>query len=288
MDLVQYQTDRPEERPASRSAALSIESLLEPDAFTLIASLPLDAPAQELLAAAETAHAWGARLLRGRAPDGGPATDGAAMTQLMALAACGRATGLACIAEVRTREQAEQASSLVEMLQVGTDDPALLAAARSGLPVLLERGPAATVTEWLEAADELTASGTQVALSAPAVASPDRPDEPGVDLAAVPTVRERSGLPVVVDPSTLPPDGPGSTATVVALTRAAAAVGADGVVIQALPSRAAANGHNGSGNAEVTSLDPTQRMSLTTDLEALAAMSGRRLAARRIRYVGRS
>lgn len=279
MDLVQYQADRAlgGRAPTSGVGVAARTALLEPGDFTLIASLPLDAPPEELTAVAEAARSAGARLLLGRAAARTGAHAGDPLAALRALAECGRATGLACVAEVVTPEQADRAVELVEMLQVGTGDPDVLAAAaRSGLPVLLARGPGATVDEWLAAADRLAASGGPVTLSAPATGPDDPPEAPGVDLAAVPVVRERSGLPVVVDPSAILSAAVGSTATVVALTRAAAAVGADGVVVQTAGTAATAAGL---GAAELTSL--------VTDLQALAALSGRRMATRRIRYVGR-
>jgi 3-deoxy-7-phosphoheptulonate synthase len=254
------------------------KATIGPDAFCLIAAVPLGAPAERAVEAAGAARAAGAQLLLGRVRRHGRAAAAAA---LALLAECQDATGLPGVVEVPQADLAGAAAASADMLLVrggGIDEPGLLdAGGGSGLPCLLERTPGAGVGSGLAAAAALDAAGARgVGLCAPAAGSspPSWPPAGGLDLSAVPVLRERSGLPVVVDPSALR----ASAATVAALARAAAAVGADGLVIDA--PRSAAD----LADAR-TALDGTDLASLISDVHAVAAVTGRRPTPSRIRYV---
>jgi 3-deoxy-7-phosphoheptulonate synthase len=214
--------------------------------FTLIARSPAALDAERLLEAARLAREARAGLL-----DVGRAWEALGD---VALEACQRASGLGMVCAVGEPGDVAAVAPLAAMLRVpatvleGSLLPRALGAA--GLPVLLERGPRAGVQAWLRAADRIEQEGN------PDVVLCD----PGDDLATVPSRRAAGGRPLVVDASY----GQQGHRDAAALARAAAAVGADGVTI----------GVDGT-------LD-----GLSSELDAVAAAVGRRMAGRRIRYVG--
>jgi 3-deoxy-7-phosphoheptulonate synthase len=228
--------------------------------FTLIARAPgvgADAGGAgvgELLEAARLARQARAGLLDvGRAWE----TLGAE-----AIEACRRGSGLTPICAVSEPGDLGGATEVAGMLRVPASALAgsLLARAlgRAGLPVLLVRDQGASVQAWLRAAERLEQEGNpEVVLC-----------DPGADLAAVPSLRAAGRRPLVVDAGDpagrAPADGSGAMGgSAAALARAAAAVGADGVSI------AVDDGLDG----------------LSSELDAVAAAVGRRMAGRRIRYV---
>ena len=180
-----------------------------------------------------------------------------------AVEACQRGSGLTLICAVSEPGDLASAAEVAGMLRVPASALAgsLLARAlgRAGLPVLLVRDQDANVQAWLHAAERLDQEGNpEVVLC-----------DPGADLAAVPSLRAAGGRPLVVDAGDptdrAPADGSGAMGgSAAALARAAAAVGADGVSI------AVDGGLDG----------------LSSELDAVAAAVGRRMAGRRIRYVG--
>jgi len=124
----------------------------------------------------------------------------------------------------------------VDMLQIGArnmQNYALLhAVGTSGKPCLLKRGLAATVTEWLQAADYLLAAGgDHVVLCERGIRTFETSTRFTLDLSAVGVVKRNSHLPVIVDPS----HAAGHYALVPTLARAAVAAGADGLMIEVHP-----------------------------------------------------
>jgi 3-deoxy-7-phosphoheptulonate synthase len=243
-----------------------------PDSFALIATIPLGLPAEVAVEAAGAARTAGARLILGRLRRH---DRGDAERALGILAECKLATRLPAVVDVTTPELAVTAAGSADMLLLrggGIADPEVLGSAgRTGLPCLLERTPGAGIDSWLRAATTLAQAGAAgVVLCAPA--SGAEPPAGGLDLSSVPVLRERSGLPVVVDPSPLR----AQAAAMAALARAAAAVGADGVVVEAPLPDSAVGGHR---------LDGTDLASLISEIHAVAAVTGRRPTPGRIRYV---
>jgi 3-deoxy-7-phosphoheptulonate synthase len=103
---------------------------------------------------------------------------------------------------------------------------------RSGHPVLLKRGRDATVADWLLAAEHVLAKGNgNIVLCERGIRGFDPTTRNTLDLAAIPAVKARSHLPVIVDPS----HGTGRAAFVPAMARAACAAGADGVMVEVHP-----------------------------------------------------
>jgi 3-deoxy-7-phosphoheptulonate synthase len=103
---------------------------------------------------------------------------------------------------------------------------------RVGRPVLLKRGPSATIDEWLMSAEYVMASGTSdVILCERGIRTFETSTRNTLDLSAVPVVKKKSHLPVVVDPS----HGTGIRGKVTPMARAAVAAGADGLMIEIHP-----------------------------------------------------
>ena len=127
-------------------------------------------------------------------------------------------------------------SRYADMLQIGSRNmqnyPLLRAVGRSGLPVLLKRGLAATIEEWLLAAEYILAEGNdQVVLCERGVRGFDTTLRNQLDLSAVPLLRELTHLPVIVDPS----HATGKRSLILPVSLAAVAAGADGLIIEVHP-----------------------------------------------------
>jgi 3-deoxy-7-phosphoheptulonate synthase len=152
---------------------------------------------------------------------------------LAMLAAARGATGLPVVTEVLDPRDAELAAEVADVLQVGARNMSnavlLRELARTGRPVLLKRGFGATVGELLDAADYVLAEGNEDVLL---VERGIRTFEPSsrftLDLTAIPVLRERTHLPIVVDPS----HAAGVARWVPQLALAAAAAGADGIMVE--------------------------------------------------------
>lgn len=191
---------------------------------------------ETLLGIAHAVRGAGADLLRGGAykPRTSPYSfRGLGREGLELLQEASQATGLPTVSEVTDPRQVEEAVGLVDMLQVGTRNMSnfdlLVEVGRSGHPVLLKRGQAATIAEWLLAAEYILAQGNpHVVLCERGVRGFDPSTRNLLDLSAVPVLRSRTHLPVLVDPS----HATGHAALVPAMARAACAAGADGVMVE--------------------------------------------------------
>jgi 3-deoxy-7-phosphoheptulonate synthase len=189
-----------------------------------------------LLEIAEAVRAAGARMLRGGAfkPRTSPYNfQGLGEEGLKALREASDRTGLPVVTEVLDTRDVPLVSRYADMLQVGTRNmqnfSLLSELGRQPKPVLLKRGMAATLGEFLAAAEYVLAGGNrQVVLCERGVRGPGDETRNVLDLAAVPALRTMTHLPVVVDPS----HATGRAALVRPLARAAAAAGADGVMVE--------------------------------------------------------
>ena len=194
---------------------------------------------EQLLATAAAAAAAGAAMLRGGAykPRTSPYDfQGLGRDGLRLLREASEASGLPVVTEVMSPEEVELVADHADMLQVGARNmqnfPLLRRLARCSRPVLLKRGVSATLAEWLLAAEYLLAGGnSQVALCERGIRTFDSEMRNTLDIAAVARVRELSHLPVLVDPS----HATGRRSLVPAVSRAALAVGADGLLIEVHP-----------------------------------------------------
>ncbi len=178
--------------------------------------------------------------------------------------------GLAMVSEVLDRADLPLVSSYADVLQVGSRNmqnfPLLKALGKVSRPVILKRGLAATREEFLLAAEYILEAGNpQVVLCERGVRSFDPSLRHSLDLGSVVLLKEMTHLPVLVDPS----HASGDRRLVVPLARAAAAVGADGLLVEVhpRPQRALSDGPQ--------ALLPGDLLSLAQDLEVLAPVAGR-------------
>jgi 3-deoxy-7-phosphoheptulonate synthase len=186
----------------------------------------------------------GATLMRGGAfkPRSSPyAFQGLGVEGLKLLAEAREETGLPVVSEITDPADVEVFDRYVDMLQVGARNMAnfvlLKACGQSRKPILLKRGISATVDEWLMAAEYILSSGNpNVVLCERGIRTFETATRNTLDLSAVPVVRERTHLPVVVDPS----HGTGHRPLVRPLAVAGAAVGADGIIVEVHPDPPAA------------------------------------------------
>lgn len=182
------------------------------------------------------------------------------------------ATGLNVICEVTSAHAIEAAVKYVDMLQIGARNmqtfELLKEAGKSGIPVLLKRGLSATIDEWLNAAEYIISEGNpNIVLCERGIRTYETSTRNTLDISAVPVIRAKSHLPVIVDPS----HATGVRAYVEPLAKAAVAVGADGLMIEVhpCPSCALSDGPQ--------SLTFDQFQTLMDDLKPFARLVGRKL-----------
>jgi 3-deoxy-7-phosphoheptulonate synthase len=210
-----------------------------PDTFTLIAGPCAVETPQQTLEAAQMAQAAGATLLRGGAykPRTSPyAFQGLGEVGLKILADVRAETGLPIVTEVVDANDVGLVAEYADMLQVGTRNMAnfalLQAVGACGKPVMLKRGMTATIEEWLMAAEYIAQRGNlDIVLCERGIRTYETSTRNTLDISAVPVAHSLSHLPIVVDPS----HSGGRRDLVVPLSRAAIAVGADGVIVDVHP-----------------------------------------------------
>ncbi len=215
-----------------------------PGHLTVIAGPCTVETAEQTLAAARMAQAAGASVLRGGAfkPRTSPyAFQGLGEAGLRILADVRAETGLPVVTEVIDPASVDLVSSYADMLQVGTrsmQNFALLQAVGSAnKPVLLKRGMNATIEEWLMAAEYIAQRGNlDIVLCERGIRTFETATRNTLDISAVPVAQRLSHLPVIIDPS----HSGGRRDLVLPLSRAAVAVGADGIIVDVHPHPAAA------------------------------------------------
>jgi 3-deoxy-7-phosphoheptulonate synthase len=210
-----------------------------PGTMTLIAGPCAVETPEQTLEAAQMAQAAGATLLRGGAfkPRTSPyAFQGLGEKGLRILADVRAETGMPIVTEVVDAHDVGLVSSYADMLQVGTRNmqnfALLQAVGGAGKPVMLKRGFNATIEEWLMAAEYIAQRGNlDIVLCERGIRTFEKATRNTLDISAVPVAQRLSHLPVIVDPS----HSGGHRELVLPLTRAAIAVGADGVIIDVHP-----------------------------------------------------
>jgi 3-deoxy-7-phosphoheptulonate synthase len=217
----------------------------------------------------------GAVLLRGGAykPRTSPyAFQGLGMKGLEYMKAAGEEQGMPIVTEVVSPELAAQMNDLTDMFQIGARNmqnfELLKKVGSLGKPVLLKRGPSATIEEWLLSAEYLLASGTKdVVLCERGIRTFETYTRNTLDISAIPVVKGLSHLPVIVDPS----HAVGIRAKVAPAALAAIAAGADGLTVEVhpRPDEALSDGPQ--------SLIPDQFEKLMRDIEAMAPVVGKEL-----------
>jgi 3-deoxy-7-phosphoheptulonate synthase len=232
------------EHHANRSVITVGGVPIGPDSFTLIAGPCTVETPEQTLTSARMAQAAGASLLRGGAfkPRSSPyAFQGLGEAGLRILADVRAETGMPVVTEVIDPASVDLVSSYADMLQVGTrsmQNFALLQAVGSATkPVLLKRGMNATIEEWLMAAEYIAQRGNlDIVLCERGIRTFETATRNTLDISAVPVAQRLSHLPVIIDPS----HSGGRRDLVLPLSRAAIAVGADGIIVDVHPQPATA------------------------------------------------
>jgi 3-deoxy-7-phosphoheptulonate synthase len=194
---------------------------------------------EQIMQVAAQVKAAGATALRGGAfkPRTSPyAFQGMKEAGLELLAAAREATGLAVVTEVMTPHHVELVCRYADVLQIGARNMQnyhlLQAVGETRKPVLLKRGPSATMEEFLLAAEYILDQGNQqVMLCERGIRTFETHTRFTLPLATVPYLREKTHLPIVVDPS----HGTGIASLVPAMSAASVAAGADGLIIEVHP-----------------------------------------------------
>jgi 3-deoxy-7-phosphoheptulonate synthase len=191
---------------------------------------------EQLAETAVSVRKYGAKILRGGAfkPRSSPYSfQGLGEEGLKMLRQISKETGLPVVTEVMDTRQIDVVSKYADMLQVGSRNmhnyPLLREVGMTRKPVLLKRGMMATIDEFLLAAEYILSQGNdQVVLCERGIRTFETSTRNTLDLSAVPMLKSRSKLPVIVDPS----HGTGLRWMVPAMARAAVAVGADGLIME--------------------------------------------------------
>lgn len=230
---------------------------------------------EQLLTTARAIKKAGAQILRGGAykPRTSPyAFQGLEEEGLKFMKTAREETGLPVICEVTSLNAIEAAVKYVDMLQIGARNMQnfylLKEAGKTGLPVLLKRGLSATIDEWLNASEYIIAEGNpNVVLCERGIRTFETATRNTLDISAVPVIKERSHLPIIVDPS----HATGVRAYVKPLSMAAVAAGSDGLMIETHPNPPSALSDG------PQSLTFGQFDELVRELKPLAEIMGRKL-----------
>lgn len=246
-----------------------------PDTLTIMAGPCAVESEEQLLSIARAVKASGAQFVRGGAykPRTSPYSfQGLEEEGLRYMQTAKLETGLQTICEVISADAINAAVKYVDMIQIGARNmqnfQLLREAGQSKLPVLLKRGLAATIDEWLNAAEYIIAEGNpNVVLCERGIRTYETATRNTLDLSAVPVVKAKSHLPIIVDPS----HATGVYSYVAPLAKAAVACGADGLMIEVHndPSHALSDGPQ--------SLTFAHFEELSKELKPFISLAGRRL-----------
>jgi chorismate mutase/prephenate dehydratase len=198
----------------------------------------------QVMAAAAAAKAAGATILRGGCfkPRTSPYSfQGLGYEGLEMLAEAGRIHDMPIVTEVPAPEEVERMSETSDILQIGARNmqnfTLLSEVGRSSRPVMLKRGMSASLDEWLQAAEYILDAGNQqVFLCERGIRTFETSTRNTLDVAAVPVLKQRTHLPVIVDPS----HAAGDRQLVIPLALAGQAVGAHGLMVEIHPNPAEA------------------------------------------------
>jgi 3-deoxy-7-phosphoheptulonate synthase len=230
---------------------------------------------KQAFAVAERVRRAGAQFFRGGAykPRTSPYTfQGLGLEGLKILAEVREQFGMAIVTEAIDHESLELVEEYADIIQIGARNmqnySLLKRAGRSAKPVLLKRGMSATLEEFLMAAEYVMSEGNyNVILCERGVRTFADHTRNTLDLSIVPAVQRLSHLPILVDPS----HGTGKRQKVIPLSRAAIAVGADGLIVEVHtdPDRALSDG--------AQSLFPSQFDQLMTEIQQIGSVLARTL-----------
>jgi 3-deoxy-7-phosphoheptulonate synthase len=228
-----------EERPVERTALEIAGQTIGGSSFAVIAGPCAVESREQTLETARLVQEAGGTMFRGGAykPRTSPyAFQGLGRDGLALLAEAKQQTGLPIVTELMDPREIEHVLEVADVIQIGArnmQNYSLLAeAGASGRPVLLKRGLSSTLDELLLAAEYILAEGNdRVILCERGIRTFETAYRFTLDLMAIPVLKERSPLPVIVDPS----HAAGRRELVLPLSLAAAAAGADGVIVEVHP-----------------------------------------------------
>lgn len=223
-------------RPEKTVVRVGGDAAIGGDELAIIAGPCAIESRAQAFAIAEAVRRTGARFFRGGAykPRTSPyAFQGLGEEGLKILAEVREVYGLKIVTEAMDEAGLDLVERYGDMIQIGARNmqnfSLLRRAGRSHLPVLLKRGLAATLDEWLLAAEYIMSEGNyNVVLCERGIRTFAQHTRNTLDLAAIPAVRRISHLPVIIDPS----HGTGKNYMVTPLARAGVAVGADGLIVE--------------------------------------------------------
>ncbi len=229
----------------------------------------------QAMAIAESVKKYGAVLFRGGAykPRSSPYSfQGLEEKGLKILAKVRDRTGLGIVTEMTSPAQADLMMKYIDVVQVGARNmqnfELLKCVGKMGMPVLLKRGLASTIQEWLMSAEYIAAEGNDsVILCERGIRTFEPSTRNTLDLSAIPVLKKLTHLPIVIDPS----HATGIREKVSPMARAAIAAGADALMIEV---------HNDPDNAlsdGPQSLYPEQFGKLTRDLYVIAPVVGKQM-----------
>ena len=244
------------------------------DEFTIMSGPCAVESAEQVLQTAKAIKKSGAQILRGGAykPRTSPYSfQGLEEDGLRLMKEAREATGLSVVCEVTSLAAIETAVKYVDMLQIGARNMQnfylLKEAGKTGLPVLLKRGLSATIDEWLNAAEYIMSEGNpNVVLCERGIRTFETATRNTLDISAVPVIRAKSHLPIIVDPS----HATGVRDYVAPLAKCAVSAGADGLMIEThpCPEKALSDGPQ--------SLTFPQFDALCNELRPFIALSGKK------------
>ena len=231
---------------------------------------------EQIVTIARQVKKAGAGFIRGGAfkPRTGPYSfQGFGIDALKMLVAAKEETGLGIVTEVMTPNEVELVGEHTDIFQLGTRNMTnfylLREVGRARKPVILKRGMASTIEEWLLAAEYILSEGNpDVILCERGIRTFETHTRNTLDLNAVPVVHELSHLPIVVDPS----HGTGIRTLVSDMTKASVASGADGLLLEV--HHDPDNSMTGDG---AQSLFPEQFETLMQELKPIAIAVGREI-----------
>lgn len=191
---------------------------------------------EQMIATAQIVKSYGAQLLRGGVfkPRTSPyAFQGLGLSGLKILAKARDVTGLPVVTEVLDPRDVSWVCEYADMLQIGARNiqnfSLLKEVGKSGKPVLLKRGMHSTIEEWLNSAEYILAEGNpNVVLCERGIRTFENYTRNTLDLNAVAVVKQLTHLPVIVDPS----HGTGIPSLITPMSMAAAACGAEGIMVE--------------------------------------------------------
>lgn len=228
---------------------------------------------KQLLSTAEAVRAAGATVLRGGAfkPRTSPYEfQGLGEKGLKLLAKARRLTGLAIVTELLSEQHVEMVAEYTDIIQIGARNAQnfqlLIAAAKTGKPVLLKRGLSMKIEEWLLAGEYVLANeNPNLMFCERGIRTFETYTRNTLDLSTIPIIKREAHSPVVIDPS----QGAGRADLVITMCKGALAMGADALLIEVHPNPAEA----WSDGAQQVSLDGFTR--LMKEVQPFIAAAGR-------------